>query len=100
RRGDHRADFEVDEVVPLRDPLIEERPVVGRHHLVAAAQAGLDPAVDIAEAGGCQTTALAETAVDGRRIARLEVLDHHVQRLRHAPSYPGTGNVADLLKEK
>src|SRR5512143_1203303 len=50
-RGAHRDDLEVGEVVPRRDPGIEERPVVRAHELEAAEVVEVHPAVDVLEAG-------------------------------------------------
>lgn len=75
---DDRIDFEVDDVAPIGDPLIEEGAVVRFHELIAAVECGGDPTRYVGEFGGGHASAIAEAAVDGRGIVISEFFDHHV----------------------
>lgn len=68
-------DFEIDEIRPGRDPVIEQTTVLALHDLVAAGQIGGHPTVDVAKPVRCQSALLAEAIIDGTRIAVAEILD-------------------------
>jgi len=71
-------DLEIDEVAPFRHPLIEQRPVVRLHHLVATLQLVIDPTRDIDQALGRHPAAIAEAAIYRHSVFVLEMLDYHV----------------------
>src|SRR5260221_765583 len=77
-----RDDFELDEVAPVADPLIEQAAIVAFHDLVAGGQLGGDPAVDVPQSLGRQPAALVETTVDGERVTVFVVFDDHVEHRR------------------
>jgi len=76
--GADRDDLEFDQVAPLRHPRLEQRRVVGLHHLPAGREVGRDPARDVAQPVRCEAPLRAEAAVDRHRVAALEALDHQV----------------------
>src|SRR5688572_14498697 len=80
RGRDYLVYFKVDQVTPLRDPLLKQGAVVRFHHLVAAVQRWCDPGRTVGEPIGQETALSVEPAVNGRWVAVLEMLDHHVQR--------------------
>ena len=81
-RRHHRNDVEADEIGPVCDPLIEQRPIRTLHHLIAAIEIGGHPAADVAQPRGRHPTAGLKALVDGNRIGVLEVLYHHEQHGR------------------
>jgi hypothetical protein len=76
RRADGH-DLEVGEVPPFQDPALEQERVVALHHLEAAVEVDLDPAIDITEAVGERAAFVLKAGIDGRRVAVLESLDDH-----------------------
>src|SRR5579859_5864580 len=78
--------LEIDEVIPVRDPLIEQTAVVGLHQLIAALKFFVDPTRDVLEAFRRHATAVAKPAIHGYGIP--EVLHHHVQ-------YAGSRNIKE-----
>src|SRR5262245_45937455 len=74
-RGDDRDDFEAHEILPVRDPLVQLRPVGALHDLVAASEVGRHPARDVGDPFRRESTAIAKTLVDGNRITLAVVLD-------------------------
>src|SRR5262245_39132164 len=76
--------FEVDEIAPVRHPLIEHRALWCFHDLEASRETVIDPARDVVQAFRRHSTTLAKTAVYRQRITVLEALDNHVKRRRHS----------------
>ena len=84
----HRHDLELRQIVPLRRPALEQRRVVGLHELEAAAEAVLDPALDVAQAVGQHPAAVAGPLVDGPRALREGLDDHVSHAARTVPALP------------
>jgi hypothetical protein len=82
-RGDNRNDLEVDDVVPVRHPLIEEVAVVTFHDLIAALQVLGDPASPILDPFRHQASSIAETPVHRNGISIPKVFDNQIE---HASS--------------
>src|SRR5262245_61005781 len=76
--------LEVDEIIPARHPLIEQRAVSCFHDLEATGEAVIDPARDVIQTFRCHSTTLEKTAIYRHGIAVLEALDHHVKRRWHS----------------
>src|SRR5882724_2367873 len=72
--GDH---LEIDEIAPVRDPLLKQACVVAFHDLEAAIEIHLDPARDVFETVGRHPALIAEAPVDRFGVAVAEPLDHH-----------------------
>jgi len=81
-----RVNFEVDDVFPVADPLIEQVALFCFHDLIAAIEFRRDPARDIVEARGSETSAIAEAAVYRHSIRVAEAFNHHVQAHRTSPN--------------
>ena len=79
----NRDDLDFDKVGPAGRPLGEKSGVVALHHEEAAAEAGVDPAVQNGQTIRAQPSLVVEPFVSGAGIAVLEMLDH--EKL-HAPS--------------
>src|SRR5581483_9692500 len=77
-RGNHGMHLELDQVAPVRDPLVEQRAVVRLHHLIAATQVVVDPARDVGETLRGQASLGSEAAIHRRGVTVPEVLDDHV----------------------
>src|SRR5688500_10762328 len=82
-RRDDRMYLEIDEITPVRHPLVEKRTLVRFHQLVATLELVIDPTRDVDEALRRQTASVAKAAIYGHSVVVLEMLYHHVQRLRH-----------------
>src|SRR6478609_1508945 len=85
RREDRNA-LEIDEVAPLRHPLLEERGIVALHDLIAMADVRRDPARDILQAVGRETAPVAKSPVDGACIPVAKVFHDHVAHGIRSPS--------------
>src|SRR5262249_25607184 len=73
-----RHDFERGAATaPSHRPLLEEAQVVALHELKAAAEVGLDPAVDVLQSGGEHPPAIAQLAVDRDHVVVAKALDDH-----------------------
>src|SRR5499427_8266057 len=81
--GDDRNDLDLREVLPARDPALEQRRLRRFHELVAAREVRGDPAAHVAQPFGRHASLLAEAPVHRHGIAAAELLDHHVELGRH-----------------
>ena len=70
-------DLEIDDVAPVRHPLVEQAAIVALHHLVTAREIVGDPARDVPQPVRGEPPAVAKASVDGDRIAITEPLDDH-----------------------
>src|SRR5262245_60881753 len=77
--GHDPDDLELYQVTPAADPRHEQAQIVALHELEAAAEAGLYPAVEIAQSVGHHPPALLCSLIYRRRATRTEMLDHHEQ---------------------
>jgi len=71
-------DLEINEVVPIGHPLIEQPPIISFHELVVALKFFVHPARHVKQALGRHSTAVPKTTVHEYRIFVPEVLHHHV----------------------
>ena len=74
--------LEVNEVAPVRHPLVEQRPVMSFHELVATLESIVDPARDVAQTLRRHAASSRKASIYGHCIAVLEMLNHHVERFR------------------
>jgi hypothetical protein len=75
--------LEVNDVAPVRNPLVQQLPIVCFHQLVAALKRRVHPTRDIRETLWCESPVLSEPPVDRDGVAVLEVFNDHVERLVH-----------------
>ena len=69
--------LEVDQVIPIRRPVLKQSLVITFHELKAPIVIGFDPASDIPQTFRQLASTIAETAVDRLGIAVVESLDDH-----------------------
>src|SRR5581483_2062329 len=69
---DDWMDFEVDDVVPVCDPLLQKSGIGGFHYLEAALEFLVDPARNILQALWSQSPAIAKSPVEGNGSAFLK----------------------------
>ena len=71
--------LEVDDVTPASHPLVEQVRIVGLHQLEATLQVDVHPAGNVRESFGRLASAVPKPSIDRRRVAVLEMFDHHEQ---------------------
>src|SRR5262249_55260859 len=81
-RSRHRTDLKIDQVVPLRNPLLEQARLVALHELKAALQVYLKPAIEVFHPLRQHASLLAEAAVNGGGVPVPKALDHHEEHRR------------------
>ena len=69
--------LEIDEVPPVRHPLIEQLAVMSFHQLIATLKFVIDPARHISQPLGRHTPSIPKSAIDGYGIFVLETLHYH-----------------------
>src|SRR5438445_9926472 len=97
-------DLEIDEIAPVLHPRVEERAVIGFHHLIATLERLVDPARNVDQTVRRHPAPLAEPAIHGRGVLVLEVLDHQVCHhpflpLPPFPPFPASARVCYLEAE-
>src|SRR5262249_56189630 len=87
--GDDRDDLDLREVLPARDPALEQRRLRRFHELVAAREVRGDPAAHVAQPFGRHAPLLAEASVHRHGIPAPQLLHPPLNLPRHvSPSLP------------
>ena len=82
RRNDG-IDFEVNDVAPVRDPLLEICDIGRLHQLETAFEFVINPTRNVLQSFRSQAATLMKAPVDWNRIAILKVFDNHVEQSSH-----------------
>src|SRR5262249_41795817 len=78
---DHRYDLELDALLPVGDPALEQRDVVGLHELDAAAEIGADIARHEGQPLRQAAAGIAQLAIDRLAVLIAELFDHHEEHV-------------------
>ena len=77
RRGQNRSDFEIDQVIPMRSPGLQQLQALCLHELETARPAGLHPTGDVLDSGRQHPAVRAKALAHLRQTAGLEVFNDH-----------------------
>src|SRR5439155_3091531 len=77
--GDDGCYLEIHEILPVVDPLVQQRAVSTLHDLKTTLEILCHPAVDVPQSLRCQSPAIVETAIDRNGIATAKVFENHVE---------------------
>jgi hypothetical protein len=76
-RGNDGMDFEIDNVAPVLDPLIDQFAISCLHYLEAALEFLVDPARNILQAVWSHPAILTKSSIDRHRVTVSKVLNDH-----------------------
>ena len=77
RRGQNRSDFEIDQVIPMRSPGLQQLQALCLHELETARPAGLHPTGNVLDSGRQHPAVRAKALAHLRQTAGLEVFNDH-----------------------
>src|SRR4051812_3475951 len=82
-----RDNLEIDQVMPVSDPLLEEAHVIALHQLKTPLVVLFHPAIDVFQPFRQHASLLSKPAIDRCGVVIPKPFDHHVEH-RESSSYP------------
>ena len=78
--GDNRVHLEVSQILPTRDPLIQESRIARLHQLKTPLEFFIDPTRDVFQSFRSETAAIAEPSINWKGILIQELFNDHVKQ--------------------